>query len=266
MADWPAKGGANTAVTVAHTTLTEPQTVTSGGSANTYGSWVELASAAPFDVDQMLVQLGRGSLSTSYALDLGIGASGSEVVIAEKLRVSVGATFGDSALFVLPLRVPAGERLAVRCMSSGSSKTSSMQLTLLAGEFGGRAGGMSRVETIGGSDSTGEEVACANGSKGSWVQMVAASAFRYRQLLVASTIPGTRSLTSSYRSAFDIGVGAAASEQVVFQDLFGSSYTVMAPPWYGPLPVDIPAGSRVAVRGQSLGPSQNFRLTLYGIG
>ncbi|MDO8706432.1 MAG: hypothetical protein Q7J84_15945 [Sulfuricaulis sp.] len=112
---------------------------------------------------------------------------------------------------------------------------------------------LSRIEAAGivAASSRGTEVisnATAN-TKGSWTQLIASTAFDAQGFILQ-----LNSETSTGNKAFliDIGIGAAASEQVILANFhewqysaFGEHVSLQA---Y--VPLAIPAGSRIAVRQQ----------------
>jgi len=103
--------------------LADPVTVTASANAWTdYGSWVELVPAStitdPFDIHW--VHTGEISATGSYVLQLGAGASGSEVVIGTIAfsRDSNQVQTASQPIQIAPL--PANTRVAVRLSSSNA--------------------------------------------------------------------------------------------------------------------------------------------------
>ena len=95
-------------------------------------------------------------------------------------------------------------------------------------------------------------------TKGNWVQLVASTAKR----VVAMTLSAHAVGTTQLRFLVDIGVGGAGSEVVVLPNIYvkiGASYTRDGQN-FGPLLVDIPAGSRIAARCQCATASKDFAL------
>lgn len=91
-------------------------------------------------------------------------------------------------------------------------------------------------------------------TKGSWVELVASTVGRTSGVTIQ--IFGTVSNTSEF--LIDIGVGAAASEQVVVENLPATCGAQFAPGWHQIfLPLSIPDGTRVAARCQSSAASSS---------
>lgn len=86
----------------------------------------------------------------------------------------------------------------------------------------------------------------ASFSKGSWVELLAATAFS----TVGLSVYGVAAGVNNVDCLFDIGIGAADSEQVIIPNLgFHQSNGTTTPCWFFPL--SIPAGSRLAARAQA---------------
>jgi hypothetical protein len=98
----------------------------------TKGAWVEMIAATGLDSQQIVVQLQRASLLYGrYRLDIGVGASGSEVVAVGDITFIVGNDGGTDAsqycsrdmTLHIPLTIPAGSRISMRIESNGASAT-----------------------------------------------------------------------------------------------------------------------------------------------
>ena len=104
-------------------------------------------------------------------------------------------------------------------------------------------------------------------TKGSWAELAAATALAGDLLIVQ---PGACSAAADY--LVDIGIGAAGSEQTIVSNLFirgDSSNDCVSTAMTLPLPIAIPAGTRLAVRAQSDITNATDRLfdaVLYGVG
>ncbi|MGH9201047.1 MAG: hypothetical protein ACRD2A_07410 [Vicinamibacterales bacterium] len=84
------------------------------------------------------------------------------------------------------------------------------------------------------------------GAKGAYAQLLAAAAFNYDGLLLQIRPSGV-----PQRVLVDLAVGAATFEQVIASDLYVIASTNGAVSSFFPLPIRVPAGSRLSVRGQS---------------
>lgn len=268
MADWPAGGGGRTATAGASSSgATSGTSVTSGG-ANTKGSWVEFFAATEFPATGIMLVCNFGL--ASFLMDIGVGAAGSEQVLVPNIHHASNDFNPPAILF--PVRVPAGSRVAARLQSTNGTANPSTVIYLVGEGF---AGGPGRNRIVAyGADTTdsGGTVVDPGGTahtKGSWVQLTAATECAHKQLALAL---GNRANTAASSSSFlfDIGVGPAGSEQLVLADYRVCTWVneTVSPPWSPFLPVDIPAGSRLAVRCQSTSTDATDRLldaVLYGV-
>jgi hypothetical protein len=126
-----------TAYGTTSTSATKGTSIDAGGTANTKGSWTEIVSAANMTnpMSFMLVVIGdqstthAGAGSVGFLLDIGIGASGSETVLAANLPIRVSAQqdptssswYGSVSPLAFPLfpaALPAGTRLAARMQAN----------------------------------------------------------------------------------------------------------------------------------------------------
>ena len=90
------------------------------------------------------------------------------------------------------------------------------------------------------------------GSKGAWAQVISSLDHDTFGLLI--NINSNTSSGASRNTVVDIGIGASGQEVVLIPDLLcgnASPYTVNGQGYWYYFPVAIPAGTRIAVRGQS---------------
>ena len=107
-------------------------------------------------------------------------------------------------------------------------------------------------------------------TKGAYSELAASTTYPIKQLmLVIGGRGNTTQLTQ--RVLIDVAIGGAGSEQIVFPDIgYGANVgtDLGIPLVVGPYPVDIPAGTRLAVRAQSSINNATDRLfdaCLYGV-
>jgi hypothetical protein len=93
--------------------------VTASATANVKGSYAALTASTAHDYSGVVLCIDPLAAGTvNYLVDFAIGASGSEMVIAPNMSVSV-----ISSRLFLPIAIPAGTRVAARCQSSTLSDT-----------------------------------------------------------------------------------------------------------------------------------------------
>lgn len=230
-------------------------TVTASASADTKGSWVELIAASTFDFDAGLIYLetsntNQSGTDTGQLLDIGIGGAGSEIVVIANIPTGWAAI--TSGVWI-PLRLPAGVRVAARVQASTGSDTVDVGIKLWEP---GDAPVYEHCETIGAltasSSGTGVEATA-------WTQLIASCAGPIRAIVPVFDMGPGGSFGGDV-SEFDIGVGASSSEVQVYPP-DGESFslrletgaTEAVESWHprnGPLPTqfNIPAGTRIAAR------------------
>lgn len=253
MADWALIEGqrSETAGTVSATSIS---TAITAGSANTKGSYAQLIASTGFDAKAILLQVGETTFGTTsdFYVDLAVGAAASEqIIIPDWFHGRIG-NFSDTVF--LPISIPAGSRLAARNQSNTASATVNINVVLLAQGFL-PSQPLSQMTTYGLAATTrGTAVdggASAN-TKGAWAEVTSSTTSPIRMLYM--NFSGgriTRSGTSNF--LFDIGIGAGGSETVLIADLqtrADSNTDFPVPFMMGPIPVNIPAGTRVALRTQ----------------
>lgn len=279
MAEWPLQqGGGHAENLFTLSAGTIPQTTGGGnitaGSANVKGAWGELIAATSQRISSLLVVIGNGSgTARDFRIDLGIGASGSEVVLVPDLLYSVASDVGPST-YSLPVRIPQGSRIAGRVQCSFASATCNVAIYGVSQGFAGAPGfGQVTCYGIPGTDDSGGteyDPGASVNTKAGWAQVDAATAKPVKQMLVVIGNLRNNNLVGKYFWSLDVGVGAALSELVIIPDLWFLCDTPSdsrAPAAFGPFPCDIPAGTRLAVRAQCSGADatdRKFDVLIYG--
>lgn len=231
---------------------------------NTKGSWVQLTSSAPSDISRLVLFCylfnGAGSGEVLY-FDIGVGASGSEVVKASNIPFTIYGEFSQLVQNMeLPLAIPAGTRIAIRCANNyASGDTPSVGLVSFDGGFEQSEGGAG-AESLGFSSGHGTPVTSGNGTAGSYAQIISATARDYIGVIITMDV-GSVASPGTTQWLIDIAIGASGSEKVVIPSLYFMNYQS---PCISPfLPIKIPAGTRIAARGLADGSIQN--VTVIGV-
>jgi hypothetical protein len=210
----------------------------------------------------------RCATGVPYLFDIGIGASGSEIILIAD--VFVARVANTAATVLLPIRVPSGSRISVRTASTTVSAIATVTIHLISGGFD-RPVGRGLVTTYGANSATSSGTSVDPGATinttGAWTQLTASTTVATRALALNFGNQGT---ALGMFWLFDVGVGASGSEQVLLPNLLASSTSAkdLDPSGYPPLPVNIPEGSRIAVRSQcnlSTAASRALDVVLYGV-
>ena len=244
-----------------------------GSAAHVKGNWGQVIASTPKDSAGLLVFFVNVGAATNseFLYDIGVGASGSEQVLIANILYTGRQHTGHAMFF--PIFVPAGTRLSTRIQNfSGGNYTGIyIQIVLLSQPLLGSSP-LSVCTTYGANASTTRGVSidpgAAANTKGAWTEIVASSN-RLRYLGIAFGLQANTIRADGGR-LFDIGIGAASSEQVIIPDIFIAEGGIadLDPPHNLWFPVDIPAGTRISVRQQSTITDATDRLldiVLYGM-
>lgn len=245
-----------------------PVTATTDSVAHTMGAWTQVVASTSADIDGFCIGLvaansGNG-VDTRTLVDVGIGAAASETVIVAGLdfgyqSISTGAP-GRTAMNI-PVHIPASSRIAVRAQSTRTTQAISLGFW---GALDAAAGVTCPSSLISygvvSASSAGTTLTAPGGTnaKGAWLELEASTSVDLQALVV---MPGFANGTSLATANFllDVGVGAAASEVVVVNNVSGQSLNSELAGRNANeclFPVAIPAGSRIAARYQrsAVGP------------
>jgi hypothetical protein len=251
--------------------------------ANTKGAWKQLIAATAYDACWLTATLVidyAGDMSEAF--DIGFGASGSEVAVVNNLMLPGVTSLADNSPYSVieysfPLHVPAGTRIAARVQSplTTDEDGSSIAVNLYDGAFT-QIEGAAGVDAIGFNSSTTLGTALvpgASGAFGSYAQLTASTSRDYMGIFLGFDTQGALpALGGNFE--IEVAIGASGSEHIIkttlgFASNLGSSRTAWLPLGSPFLPINIPAGTRIAARiseNNVFGTSQsNFGLTLYGV-
>lgn len=226
-------------------------TVTAVGNVtpHTAGTWVEVDPSLSVDANGIYLYVNTSfsvaGTDTSTLIELGTGASGSEVAWA-----TFGAGYAPGArVYFVPGYLAAGTRVAVRVRSAVASKSVAMLCQFLAEKPANPGAPVTYQADAATSRGLTITAPGSLNTKGAWTQLVGSTAAAFTSLLVApQAAAGT--VMSASGVLIDIGIGGAGSETVLIPDihLLGSTseaYLIFSPLTYG---VDVPAGSRLSAR------------------
>lgn len=247
-----------------------------GGSSFVKGSWIQVAASLSIDVTWMMFYLETiNSSGTNYCVDIGVGAAASEQAIVSNLYYSAqGAGF---CRFMFPISIPAGTRVSARTAGNGSPGGGlSVGFNVFSDTYQS-VGACSAIDTYGFSSSTILGTAVDPGgtanAKGAYSQITASTTFDLAGIFVVFDQQNNMSGTAGvFYELVDIAVGGSGSEVVIVPNitlnLFLSAGAFILGGFLPYIPVQIPAGSRIAVRAQSstnISPDRVFGCTVYGV-
>lgn len=271
MADWNRQGGGQywSSGTVEGTA----GTLVDHATANVKGNWKELYTALPFDCGGLLININHNSALMHVLLDIGAGAAAAESVIIPNLHIAAPRAAQSGFNVFVPISVPKGTRLSGRITSSVTSGQIFTNLVALAATQD--SPGYGRCESVGevlaSSRGTDIDPGTTANTVGTWQQIVAATGFRYRQLIICVN-ERANSAAAAINLWFDLGIGASSAEVEYIPKIISQvniTSDEMGQRVIGPLPVDIPAGTRIAARCRSESTDATDRLiqiSLLGLG
>jgi len=242
------------------------------GGANTKGAYTALIASTGYDCDGLYLSFMANAIANKLLVDVAIGGAGAEVIILSNFLVNNAVTFGNQ--IYIPIEVPAGSRIAVRAQSNTASAQSYVVCHLVRGGLWKSPGG-GTVETLGDVTGTSRGTTIDPGTSlstwGAWIQLSAATVKDIVALWPQISIISNAAMVSSpFGMAFQVGVGAAAAEQIALGPLTFSSITTFMSGWPQMwLPCQIPQGSRISARGYTLdtvdATDRLYDLCLYGL-
>lgn len=244
------------------------------GAANTMGSYVTLIDPIPAALTGLhIVISGSNGIARDFLIDIALGAAASETPIISSLLYSVGSDDGGYAYYV-PITVPAGARLSARCQCSTASATCDIAAWGHTQGFA-QAAPFSRVTTYGAvtaaSGGTTIDPGATANTKGGYTQLDGATVNPMRAAIVAVGNIRNSNMVAQYDWLADIGFGAALSEVAIIPDLRFSCDTPSDnrfPCVFGPLPLSVPAATRLAAQAQCSAvdvTDRKFDLIIYGL-
>jgi hypothetical protein len=233
--------------------------LTADGSANTKGAYAELIASAPFEANAILFNV-MSTIATAgrlFLIDIATGAAASETVVVPNVIVegtsSISSSYGHGWIRI-PLKIAAGQRIAIRCQcSTGGEAIVQVAVTLIAA---GGVPGFTSVVNYGAdaSDSGGTRLdpgGTANTKASSWTEITPSTSDIIQWLSLLTTYGHTTVASCSW--SIDIATGAGGAEVVLIPDLRLTSATnTGSTPSLQPKAQEmltyIPAGTRISAR------------------
>lgn len=247
-------------------------TLLTSGAINTKGAYVELTSATAFESNMIRIMATHSSKNIyPHLVDIAIGPSGSEVVILPNLLFRSDNNYRIAGTYQFPITIPAGTRISARFQTQVAGATMYLSASLMQGGlFNSRpySGVIALNANTSNSYLVGEfqtSLGSAN-TKSAWQEVNSGIPAGIRGLVVAVS---NFCSTSSYQALQDVGIGPSGAEVVIVPDIASSIGTTakMAAEVLPMIDVNVPAGTRVAIRGQvsATGSANYIALALYGV-
>lgn len=225
---------------------------------NTKGSWVQLSASTSSACTGICAFMLGGAADGTLLVDIGTGGAGAETVIVSNVSmIASGTTWNPFSYFFFPKAIPSGTRVAMRFQSTSASSTMEVGLYLL-----NNSGSIlidSCTPTTYGANTgtslgTAVDAGASTNTKGSYAQITASTTDDIDWLTIHIDWQNNTAMQVA-RFLVDIATGAAASETVVINNILVSSHSGLAgknpTPFFGPFPVTVASGTRLAARCQS---------------
>lgn len=258
MADFGAHYGTQRIASIAQGSGTDLLLLTAPGANNTKGAWTEVSASTPFDAAGFWVNVYHTGTTGFQLLDIGIGGSGSETVLLPDWPLFRPAMPWGLGSQWIPLRIPAGSRVAARYQASGfAGATMKIGMVLAAQSFADGSFDRCAALNINAATSFGTNKLDLNGSadtEGAWTEMSSSLPFNVQAMLWIPRCSTTQP-AANVAHRFDLGIGAAAAETAILSDLPAYSNAAVLTTWHHSylLPISIPAGVRLSARQQVSG-------------
>jgi hypothetical protein len=241
---------------------------THASSASTKGTPVQLIGATAFDAYWMrIIALGYGTsaVASAGALDILIGAATEEVLIPNLLMGycgSLNVAGTGPKYWDFPLYIPAGSRLAAQVAGERLNAACNIAIFLYGGDGYPPFRVGQKVTTYGmGTVPNGTVITPgASGAEGSWAQITSGTSEDHFAVVPSFQVSAADSNVNIRVLAVDVGVGAATEEEVGQSYWFNTdAQEVMSGPHNSmPTFLDIPSGTRLAMRASNQNPNDSY--------
>ena len=251
MYNWMLNLAARTEERGADTANTDITSVTGSATADVKGSYVDIGAVTEFTYELVTI-IFFSNVAVNFVFDLAINVGGNRFDIATDLHLEC-LKINQRASYVLPLHVPAGSQMSVRCAASVGS--SIMRVNIIghsSGLFG--APGYSRCLALY-VPNLSRGIDCDPGASAhtkSRTEITASTPERVAAMMVTIGSGGDIA-RSETRWLLDVEAGAAGSEQVILPNMYlgcGATNDVPNQTVFGPFPCDVPKSTRLAVNPQ----------------
>jgi hypothetical protein len=234
--------------------------------------FTELIASTTQDTAWLVVEMYVVTAAAACLVDICVGASTAETVLVPDLYTyNVVLNAHVLTPYVIPVNIPAGTRISVRCQSSVTVASLRISLQTIAPGAAG-IGGLGRIEAAGvvsGSSSLTPVDAGAVLHTDVVAQLIASTGFDYKWVIAALSFDDNTTATGA-TWLVDLCTGAGGSETPFLSDILFTVGTVQDDgiAVLG-LPVSIPAGTRLSARARSSNNTAGDRVVdvaLWGCG
>lgn len=236
-------------------------TIDDAGIAHTKGDWTAITESSPIPCDAMIVTVNwTGVSSPSLLFDVGIGPALSEQAIVSNILFGdtiASAVFSTTVSLYAPIGIPANSRIACRYQGNGTTHVVRAAAMLL--KHGLTLSNPITSSTTYGADTTDSggtqlDAGATSNAKGAWTVLSSSVSKSIRAVIIGNRYPAATS--STVNMFLELGTGSSGNESTVMSHYIirhHDSFRTAMPSTYlcaYPIPVNIPAGSRLVGRLQ----------------
>ena len=256
--------------TTARPSDTQGTSVTPGTSNK--GNWAQLIASTTSDTYGLVICINSNTASSASRgtiTDIGIGSSGSEVVLVPDLISGNAGGYSLGGLwYYFPVFIPKGSRIAARGQGTVTTSYRVYAQTLQRPLNPMQIRKASFVEAVGVSGVNGVSVTSGTTSEGAWTSLgTTTQRLWWWQVGIQVTSADTSHNTSVYH--VDLAVGDNTTKDLIITDLqfiTNANEYASNPPLSAGVEFPCPAGSEIWVRAQCSGTTDPLRITAYGAG
>jgi len=245
-------------------------TISVGATAHTKGAWAQAFASLSGAVGALRLRISASygiTTGNGYLMDVGIGAAGSEVVIASNIAVGGITNQANAGMLIdLPIAIPSGSRVAFRAQSNRTA-TSSFIVQVVPAPALDPQTTPTTVDVLGTATATSSGTAMS-GASGTYVQITASTAKDYQALIIVPSL--TVGSATAATVLYTVAVGASGAERDVYQMStvydgglgVGNIYTGGGILSGGGL---VPSGSRISIKHNIASSPANFAACVIGV-
>lgn len=218
--------------------------------------WDEVIASTDEDTDHVVIYMnyesqGAGAAVEENLISVGVGAAASEQAIITNIplsgRVATSRTM-DALSF--PVQIPSGSRVSVKVDADAATNIGIGVKLFKGNEKSFAFSGAKGFGTTANFSGTAVDPGGVANTKGAWTELDASCSDTIRGFWIHVGVNENLTLGLNSTTFTDIGIGAAASEQVIVPDHYTFASTAedgSASIFYD---VEIPSGTRIAARSQ----------------
>lgn len=258
-------------IAIAHNLPATPSTTafgtraTGSATANTKGAWSQVVASTTHDVYGFWLIL-NGSVipatSTNMLLDIGVGGAGEEVVLVPDLMVGwIGTATQATVQLWIPLFIPKGTRVSVRCQGQIASDTIDCMFYFILGRTdasqiftGCHAYGIATASSNGTAHTPG-----STGTESAWAN-IGTTLTRNYGAVMPMIHGGTTAMTAI---AYHWEVGISSVTLAEWYTMFNTNEYYVGPFPGEPFRVALPSGAQLQVRAEGSGTAVAQAVGLY---